>query len=48
MRRKHFALADGSLHEAPVVSKLEAGGDIKLSTLQRYCAAIGQKLALTL
>lgn len=31
-----------------VVSKLEAGGDIKLSTLQRYCAAIGQKLAITL
>jgi len=27
---------------ASVVSKLEAGGDVKLSTLQRYCAAIGQ------
>src|SRR4051812_48914936 len=26
---------------ASVVSKLEAGGDVKLSTLQRYCAAIG-------
>jgi DNA-binding transcriptional regulator YiaG len=26
-----------------VVSKLEAGGDVKMSTLQRYCAAIGQK-----
>jgi ribosome-binding protein aMBF1 (putative translation factor) len=25
---------------ASVVSKLEAGGDIKMSTLQRYCAAI--------
>lgn len=24
-----------------VVSKLEAGGDVKMSTLQRYCAAIG-------
>jgi predicted transcriptional regulator len=24
-----------------VVSKLEAGGDVKVSTLQRYCAAIG-------
>ena len=28
---------------ASVVSKLEAGGDVKLSTLQRYCAAIGEK-----
>jgi len=27
---------------ASVVSKLEAGGDVRLSTLQRYCAAIGQ------
>ena len=27
---------------ASVVSKLEGGGDVKLSTLQRYCAAIGQ------
>jgi len=27
---------------ASVVSKLEAGGDVKLSTLQRYCVAIGQ------
>jgi transcriptional regulator with XRE-family HTH domain len=27
---------------ASVVSKLEAGGDVKLSTLQRYFAAIGQ------
>lgn len=26
---------------ASVISKLEAGGDIKMSTLQRYCAAIG-------
>lgn len=25
---------------ASVVSKLEAGGDVKMSTLQRYCAAI--------
>ncbi len=31
---------------ASVVSKLEAGGDVKLSTLQRYCAAIGEKLPL--
>jgi DNA-binding transcriptional regulator YiaG len=29
---------------ASVVSKLEAGGDVKMSTLQRYCAAIGEKL----
>ena len=27
---------------ASVVSKLEAGGDVKMSTLQRYCAAIGE------
>lgn len=33
---------------ASVVSKLEAGGDVKVSTLQRHCAAIGQKFALTL
>jgi hypothetical protein len=26
---------------ASVVSKLEAGGDVKLSTYQRYCGAIG-------
>ena len=25
---------------ASVVSKLEAGGDVKMSTLQRYCAAL--------
>ena len=30
---------------ASVVSKLEAGGDVKVSTLERYCAAIGEKLA---
>lgn len=28
---------------ASVVSKLESGADVKLSTLQRYCAAVGQK-----
>lgn len=27
---------------ASVVSKLEAGGDVKLSTLQRYFSALGQ------
>jgi predicted transcriptional regulator len=32
---------------ASVVSKLEAGGDVKVSTLQRYCAAIGEKFAMT-
>jgi ribosome-binding protein aMBF1 (putative translation factor) len=31
---------------ASVVSKLESGGDVKLSTLQRYCAAIGEKLPI--
>ena len=29
---------------ASVVSKLEAGGDVKVSTLQRYCAAIGMSV----
>jgi ribosome-binding protein aMBF1 (putative translation factor) len=29
-----------------VVSKLEAGADVKLSTMQRYCAAIGELFAL--
>ena len=28
---------------ASVISKLEAGGDAKASTLRRYCAAIGQR-----
>ena len=31
---------------ASVVSKLEAGGDVKVSTLQRYCAAIGAPVPL--
>lgn len=31
---------------ASVVSKLEAGGDVKISTLQRYCAAIGERLPI--
>lgn len=31
---------------ASVVSKLEAGGDVKVSTLQRYFAAIGKKFAI--
>jgi DNA-binding transcriptional regulator YiaG len=31
---------------ASVVSKLESGGDVKLSTLQRYCTAIGEKFAV--
>jgi ribosome-binding protein aMBF1 (putative translation factor) len=31
---------------ASVVSKLEAGGDVKISTLQRYCAALGLRVAL--
>jgi len=30
---------------ASVVSKLEAAGDVKMSTLQRYYAAIGMKLS---
>jgi DNA-binding Xre family transcriptional regulator len=33
---------------ASVVSKLESGGDVKLSTLQRYCAVIGGDLSITL
>jgi ribosome-binding protein aMBF1 (putative translation factor) len=31
---------------ASVVSKLEAGGDVKMSTVQRYCAAIGKKFSV--
>ena len=31
---------------ASVVSKLEAGGDVKVSTLQRYYAAIGEKFSV--
>jgi ribosome-binding protein aMBF1 (putative translation factor) len=33
---------------ASVVSKLESGGDVKLSTLQRYCAAVGRELSFAL
>jgi ribosome-binding protein aMBF1 (putative translation factor) len=32
---------------ASVISKLEGGGDVKLSTLQRYCALVGGRLAVT-
>ena len=32
---------------ASVISKLEVGGDVKLSTLQRYCVAVGGSLTLT-
>jgi len=31
---------------ASVVSKLESGGDVKVSTLQRYCAAIGKRFSV--
>lgn len=31
---------------ASVVSKLEAGADVKVSTLLRYCAAVGESLRL--
>lgn len=31
-----------------VVSKLEAGSDVKLSTMQRYCQVIGQELVLSI
>jgi ribosome-binding protein aMBF1 (putative translation factor) len=31
-----------------VVSKLESGGDVKVSTLQRYCAAIGERFSYSL
>jgi ribosome-binding protein aMBF1 (putative translation factor) len=33
---------------ASVVSKLESGADVKLSTLQRYCAAIDAPLSFKL
>jgi DNA-binding transcriptional regulator YiaG len=29
-----------------VVSKLEAGGDVKMSTFQRYCSIVGTRLTL--
>ena len=28
----------------PVVSKLESGGDVRLSTLERYAAAMGEEV----
>ncbi len=31
---------------ASVISKLEAGGDVRVSTLQRYCSAIGAPFPL--
>jgi predicted transcriptional regulator len=31
-----------------VVSKLEAGSDVKLSTMQRYCEVIGQNLVISI
>ncbi len=31
---------------ASVVSKLESGADVKVSTLQRYLAAIGERFAV--
>ncbi len=31
---------------ASVISKLEAGGDVRVSTLQRYCAAIGRRFSV--
>lgn len=31
---------------ASVVSKLESGADVKLSTFQRYCAVVGQTLSV--
>ena len=33
---------------ASVLSELEAGGDVKLSTLQRYAAAVGKVLSFSL
>jgi hypothetical protein len=33
---------------ASVVSKLEAGGDVKVSTLQRYCSAIGERFRVAM
>ena len=32
---------------AAVVSRLEAGGDVQLSTLEKYLAALGHRLELT-
>ena len=33
---------------ASVVSKLESGADVKVSTLQRYCAAMGYDFDLSM
>ena len=47
--RKHLTqtvVAARMKTSASVVSKLEAGGDVKMSTLQRYCAAIGTTVPL--
>ena len=47
--RKHLtqtAVAARMKSSQSVVSKLEAGGDVKVSTLQRYCAALGMALPL--
>ena len=30
---------------ASVISKLESGGDVKLSTIQRYCAVLGKDIS---
>ncbi len=39
-------VTDEEVTSASVVSKLEAGGDVKMSTLQRCCAAIGTAVPL--
>jgi DNA-binding transcriptional regulator YiaG len=47
--RKHLTqtvVAARMKTSASVVSKLEAGGDVKMSTLQRYCVAIGTTVPL--
>ena len=43
MRRLLSVVAARMGTSASVVSKLEAGGDVKVSTLQRYCSAIGER-----
>lgn len=44
LSQTHVAAAMGTSQS--VVSKLEQGADVRLSTLQRYCAAIGEPFDL--
>ncbi len=50
--RKAMALTQGEVAQRmkstqPVVSRIETGGDVRLSTLERYAAALGCALGYT-